>query len=202
MPRRSFSPCLAPSRALLLLTTDPQHPQRINVTNEICQAARRSQTRASRRDGEPAPRLRRHARHSGSLGSRLPSLYLLGDQVFRKGTAHSRSDTKVQIARPRPTACRVSTRCNVLSIDDTKYFMYGGGGGSRTRVRNPSQQRDSMRSLFDWSHARRLRTDKMRRTPARRSRSANPGIAGRTSLLYDVLLPLTGEAVADGCLFN
>ena len=44
------------------------------------------------------------------------------DQAFRKGTAHSRWDTKVQIARPRPVACRVSTRRSVLSINETDRF--------------------------------------------------------------------------------
>ena len=38
-----------------------------------------------------------------------------------------------------------------------------------------------------------LRTDKIRIPPARRSRPTNPGIAGQTSLLCDVIPHLTGK---------
>ena len=44
---------------------------------------------------------------------------------------------------------------------------YGGGGGSRTRVRNPCQQRDSMRSRVPEISRHALRTDKMRVTLVR-----------------------------------
>jgi len=43
----------------------------------------------------------------------------------------------------------------------------GGGGGSRTRVRNPCQQRDSMRSRVPENSHDALRTDKMRVTLVR-----------------------------------
>jgi hypothetical protein len=44
---------------------------------------------------------------------------------------------------------------------------YGGGGGSRTRVRNPCQQRDSMLSRVPEISRDALRTDKMRVTLVR-----------------------------------
>ncbi len=47
-----------------------------------------------------------------------------------------------------------------------------------------------------------LRTDKIRIPPACRSRPTNPGIAGQTSLLCDVLPHLTGKFGEDGYLFN
>jgi hypothetical protein len=43
----------------------------------------------------------------------------------------------------------------------------GGGGGSRTRVRNPCQQRDSMLSRVPEISRDALRTDKMRVTLVR-----------------------------------
>ena len=47
-----------------------------------------------------------------------------------------------------------------------------------------------------------LRTDKIRIPPACSSRLTNPGIAGQTSLLCDVLPHLTGKFEEDGYLFN
>jgi len=47
-----------------------------------------------------------------------------------------------------------------------------------------------------------LRTDKIRIPPACRSRSANPGVAGQTSLLDDVLPRSADETEENGYLFN
>ena len=47
-----------------------------------------------------------------------------------------------------------------------------------------------------------LRTDKIRIPPACRSRPANPDIAGRTSLLNDVLPRSADETEENGYLFN
>ncbi len=47
-----------------------------------------------------------------------------------------------------------------------------------------------------------LRTDKIRIPPACRSRPANPDIAGRTSLLNDVLLQSADKTEENGYLFN
>ena len=46
-----------------------------------------------------------------------------------------------------------------------------------------------------------LRTDKIRIPPACRSRPANPGVVGRTSLLCDVLPRLADKFEEDGYLF-
>jgi hypothetical protein len=64
----------------------------------------------------------------------------------------------------------------------------GGGGGSRTRVRNRCQPRESMLSPVPMVSLATLRTDKMRCKLVRWSRGCNTDREAATSLLNDVLL--------------
>ena len=78
----------------------------------------------------------------------------------------------------------------------------GGGGGSRTRVRNRCQPRDSMLSRVPKVSRRALRTDKMRTPLARESHPRDPDLTAGTSLLCDVLPRPADKALEDGYLVN
>src|SRR5690242_16868192 len=83
---------------------------------------------------------------------------------------------------------------------------YGGGGGSRTRVRKCYWSKDYMLSpvpapgITLGRSRSALRTDKKHLPLACRSRPPHPDIVGKTSPLCDALPQPTGEAAEDGYL--
>ena len=116
----------------------------------------------------------------------------------------TQSRRQASLQQPRSTS---TVRLLYDFHDSYLYLLYsityvGGGGGSRTRVRNWHRQRDSMLSRFRRVSHSALRSDKIHRTLVRRSHSLDPDPAKGTSLLYDVLPQPTGKASEDGNLFN
>src|SRR5215813_6125970 len=92
------------------------------------------------------------------------------------------------------------------SFRENTKVRYGGGGGSRTRVRKCYWSEAYMRSRvhapgITLGRSRpRLRTDKKPIPLACRSRLSGPDVAGKTSPLCDVLRRPTGQAAGNGYL--
>src|SRR5438067_194526 len=85
---------------------------------------------------------------------------------------------------------------------------FGGGGGSRTRVRRCYWSRDYMRSrvhapgITRERSRRALRTDKKRESLACGSHPRDPDVVAQASPLCDALPQPTGEAAESGYLTN